>query len=475
MNQHSEDSHSTDNEQNNSQIVTFGCRLNHAESQIIADNLKILKRDDVIVVHTCSVTKNAEKESLQKTKELIKQQTQLGKKIFVTGCSAQLNPDQYLSIGADRVIGNMDKLDPNSYEKDQTIQKIWRPMHGHEYRNNHESISQEDNTKNIHIPKNQSIYNKELLIPQIAKIEGKTRGLIQIQNGCNHDCTFCVIYIARGKNRSVPPGEIIKQIEILLNNGYQEIVLTGVDITDYGKDLTKLEINLGKLVRKIIAAFNQRLKRLRLSSIDVAEIDEDLFEIIATNKIIMPYIHLSMQSGSDLILKRMKRRHLSKDIKDFCTNILSNRPEIVFGADIIAGFPTETDALFQETVDLITQIPHFIHLHVFAFSAHSGTPAARMPQVNEKIIKERAGILRKIGNQNKLEFYQKLIGTEQKVLFEKKDFGYTEQFLKFKITNQIQIQNNNYCRQIKSVIVKNINHNLKNIAQPFSLEGDVIS
>jgi threonylcarbamoyladenosine tRNA methylthiotransferase MtaB len=388
-----------------SSIITYGCRLNSIESQVISDHLSSLKRsDNVIVVHSCAVTKNAEKESYDKVKELVKKNGSLDeaskKKIFVTGCSVQLNPDKYLSLGVDRVIGNADKLNIDSY-RDENHQKIWRDI------------------MDVRAIKD---------LPQTARIEGKTRGLVQIQNGCDHDCTFCVIYKARGKNRSVTLVEVIDQIKILVNAGYTELVLTGVDITDYGKDLSP-SLTLGKLIKKIFALVPNIL-RLRLSSIDVAEIDDELFEVMSSENRVMPYFHLSMQSGSDMILKRMKRRHLSDDIDTFCKSMLEKRSDSVFGADIIAGFPTETNEFFDETVNLISKIPNFLHLHIFPFSAHSGTPASKMPQVNGKIIKERAKILRDIGQKNLINFSRLKIGSTEDVLFESKNFGRTDQFIK---------------------------------------------
>lgn len=421
-------------------IITFGCRLNFAESQIIVDNLKELGRNDVVVVHSCSVTKNADKESMQKVKELIEKHRADGKEVFVTGCSAQLDPDKYLALGAHRVIGNADKLKIDSYTKDQP-KKIWQ------------DIMQVRTIDSL---------------PKTTQIEGKTRGLIQIQNGCNHDCTFCVIYKARGKNRSVPILDIIEQFRILLTNNYQEIVLTGVDITDYGIDLEG-DFTLAKLLRKILVIFPE-IKRLRLSSIDVAEIDDDLFELIATDLRIMPYIHLSLQSGSDLILKRMKRRHLSTDIRNFCFKLLAARSDIVFGADIIAGFPTETEILFAETVNLIQEIPNFIHLHIFSFSAHANTPAARMPQVNGKVIKERAMILRKIGYEARRKFYESKVNSIEEILFENNNVGKNAQFLKIKL----DIAQSNLVGAIRKVKILNIVEDKKNILQPFYLEGTLI-
>ena len=426
-----------------SQIFTFGCRLNFLESQVIKDHLKNLDQTDVVVVHTCSVTKNADKESYQKVKELIQQKITDGKKVYVTGCSAQLYPDKYLALGVDRVIGNADKLEESSYAQ-ISEPKIWR------------DISQ---VKMID------------RLPSTIKIDGKTRGLVQIQNGCDHDCTFCVIHIARGKNRSVKPVQILNLIEMMISAGCKEIVLTGVDITDYGKDFMDHKINLAGLVRKILSAFPS-LHRLRFSSIDVAEIDQELFEIIISQERLMPYIHLSMQSGSDLILKRMKRRHLSDQIRNFCLSALHHRPEIVFGADIIAGFPTETDELFEQTRHLICEIPNFIHLHIFPFSAHVGTPAARMPQVPALKIKERAKILREIGADNKLKFAQRLVNTDQKVLFENDGSGYTSQFLKFKLQDHNE---KGHIGEIMNVKILGLEQMQKSTINKFCLSGLIVA
>ncbi len=478
----------------NDKVITFGCRLNFSESQIIADHLKNLGlEDDVIVVHSCAVTQNAEKESLNKVKELIKKYSvnevldsahndELSKinkdsnvskkKIFVTGCSAQLNPDKYLALGVDRVIGNENKLEIDSYKNYGLVgnsekKKIWSDI---------------SNVRKIDS------------LPKTTIIEGRTRGLIQIQNGCDHDCTFCVIYKARGKNRSVPLADIFEQVRILVENNYQEIVFTGVDITDYGKDIGKYlvefsenhsqnenkneatsgsKLNLAKLIKKTLNLF-PKVNRLRLSSIDVAEIDDELFNLLASEPRIMPYIHISMQSGSNLILKRMKRRHLSQNIRDFCLNLLKLRSDIVFGADIIAGFPTETDENFQETVKLISEeIPNFVHLHIFPFSAHSGTAAARMPQINGRIIKERAKILREIHYKNKLQLFEKILITQNitDVLFETNAIGKTPQFFKVKLVNNHQ---DVIIGKILKTRLIGIEKDSKNFLNPFYFIGEIL-
>jgi threonylcarbamoyladenosine tRNA methylthiotransferase MtaB len=432
------------------QIITYGCRLNAVESQIISDHINTLGNEKVVVVHTCSVTRNAEKECIDKVKSLIKDNANLSedkkKIVFVTGCSAQLNPDQYLNLGVDRVIGNADKLAKESYviKSSEDNKKIWSEMS--------EKRSIDD-------------------LPQTARLEGKTRAFVQIQNGCDHDCTFCVIYKARGKNRSVSVQDIVDQVKIFVQNGYQEIVLTGVDITDYGKDFDN-GINLAKLVKKILALVPE-ISRLRFSSIDVAEIDQELLELIIYEQRVMPYFHMSMQAGSDLILKRMKRRHLRNDIKNFYYSVLERRPDSVFGADIIAGFPTETEELFSETADLVKELDHLIHLHVFPFSTHPGTPAARMPQVKKEFIKERAQILRTIGQENLLKFANKRVGCDEEVLFESNGFGRTKHFLKSKlILNDLDEHEKSIRNAIVGQIVKK---QVKSIFTGYSLNKDGLS
>jgi threonylcarbamoyladenosine tRNA methylthiotransferase MtaB len=468
-------------------IITLGCRLNDSESEIISNHLKNLNLNDVIVVNTCSVTETAKKESVQRIKEIIKNNNDLPenlrKKVYVTGCAVQLDPDRFVEIpGIERVIGNMDKLDQRSYESEIKEKKIWRTMFGQETRFKPLEILEKSGENELIKKQSEKIFIKNeiqnsngFLAPNITKLEGKTRGLIQIQNGCNHDCTFCVIYMARGKNRSIPPLEILKQIKILLENGYKEIILTGVDITDYGLDLNEGQINLAKLIKKILNAFDGKLERLRLSSIDVAEIDDELFETLAYSKKILPYFHLSLQSGNDLILKRMKRRHTRAQIINFCLRMIETREDVVFGADIIAGFPTETDELFNDTLNLIKEIPNFIHLHIFSFSAHSETPSAKMPQVDSKIIKQRAKILREAGLENRLKFYEKVLKSEnfdQNVLFESESSGYTEQFLQVKLIKN-EFEKNLQKGQIRKVKLLEIIEDKKKTLQPFYFLGKI--
>ena len=405
-------------ERANSPVVTFGCRLNTSESQIIESHLKNLGVEhSIIVVNSCAVTQNAERESFAKVAQLIKQNanSEFPKQIFVTGCSSQLNSEKYLKLGVDRVITNDEKLLIDSYSN--------------------KSVSTADTPPKSCDP------------PKVIRVEGKTRAFVQIQNGCDHDCTFCVIYKARGKNRSVSVANLVDQIRSLVEEGCMEIVLTGVDITDYGKDLSP-SMTLAKLIQKILILV-PGLARLRLSSVDVAEIDEELFGVLSKSETILPYFHLSLQAGSDLILKRMKRRHSKANIVNFCEKMLTFRPNSVFGADVIAGFPTENEELFSETANLLTSIPQFIFLHVFPFSAHSGTPAARMPQVDGRIIKSRAKILRDIGKNNIRKFVSQKANSAEKVLFESNNIGKTEQFLNVRLkNNKSELRNNNLSGKI---------------------------
>jgi threonylcarbamoyladenosine tRNA methylthiotransferase MtaB len=250
---------------------------------------------------------------------------------------------------------------------------------------------------------------------------------VQIQNGCDHRCTFCIIPYARGQSRSIDQETIIRQIQTLLDKGYHEIILTGVDITSYGQDLNET-INLGILIKNIIKGTNN-LKRLRISSIDSIEIDNDFLEVFSSEKIIMPHLHLSLQSGNDMILKRMLRRHQTKDAIAFCEKIQKVRPESVFGADLIAGFPTENDSMHESTKKHIADC-NLTYLHIFPFSAKQGTPAAKMPQVEKKVIQQRSKELRDVGSQRLNMFLINEVGKEKKVLVEKPGFGRTEQYSK---------------------------------------------
>ena len=390
---------------NKSNIITLGCRLNIYESEVIKSLTNKLNVNDYTIINSCAVTNEAEKKvcyEIRRAKRL-----NPSKKIIVTGCAAQINPEKYLQMPeVYLVLGNNEKMK----------EKVWK------------------NIKNINKIQVDDIFNASSTQNNIIeKYEEKTRAYIEIQQGCNHRCTFCIIPFGRGNNRSVPIDTIINRIKKLLKNNYKEIVFTGVDITDYGKDSPGMQ-NLFQLSKNILKLFPE-LEQLRLSSLDCAEINED-FWLLLKNKRFMPHLHLSLQSGNNLILKRMKRRHTKQQAIDFCKKVRNYRNDVVFGADIIAGFPTETDKMFEDSIELIKKCD-LTHLHIFPFSAHKSTPAARMPQVPKDIIKKRAKILRNIGNTNMKKYLNKQIGSKARVLIEQvketSSIGKSQHFTKVKI------------------------------------------
>ena len=266
---------------------------------------------------------------------------------------------------------------------------------------------------------------KETAAHMVTSFEGKARAFVQVQNGCDHRCTFCIIPYGRGNSRSVAMGDIVAQVRMLVESGFNEVVLTGVDISDYGKDLPGTP-SLGQMVRRLLALVPE-LPRLRISSIDAVEVDDDLYRLLADEPRLMPHMHISLQAGDDMVLKRMKRRHLRQDALDFCEKVRSLRPDVVFGADIIAGFPTETDAMFENTLKLVDEA-QLTYLHVFPYSARPGTPAAKMPQVEKSIRKERAARLRDASEKQLAAYLQSQIGKTAKVIVEKETLGRTEHF-----------------------------------------------
>lgn len=369
------------------EIVTFGCRLNTYESEVIRDNAARAGLENAIIFNTCAVTSEAERQARQAIRKARK--THPEAKIIVTGCSAQVKPQEYSAMAeVDQVMGNEEKLKPASYLNIAQSEKILV---------------------------NDIMSVKETAAHMVTSFDGHARAFVQVQNGCNHRCTFCIIPYGRGNSRSVPMGEIVSQIRILVENGYNEIVLTGVDISDYGKDLPGSP-TLGQMMRRLLAAVPE-LKRLRLSSIDAVEVDADLYALIECEPRLMPHIHVSLQAGDDMILKRMKRRHSRKDAIDFCTRVRTLRPDVVFGADIIAGFPTETEEMFNNTLRIVEEAG-LTYLHVFPYSAREGTPAARMPQVAKSIRKQRAQLLREAGEKQTQVFYASLVGKEANVVIE---------------------------------------------------------
>lgn len=385
---------------NNQEVITFGCRLNIYESEIIKANLAKSGSDNVAVFNTCAVTKQAEKQARQAIRKLRK--TDPSKKIIVTGCAAQNNPEMFAKMPeVDKVIGNEEKLSDKYYKFDSEKVIV-----------------------------NDIMSVKETANHLVTSFDGKARAFIQVQNGCDHRCTFCMIPFGRGNSRSVPIGVIVEQVRMLQEKGYKEIVLTGVDVTAYGADLPGTP-TFAQMLRRLLSLVPE-LKRLRLSSIDVAEIDDDLFDLMANNKRLMPHFHISLQAGDDMILKRMKRRHNRKQVVEFCHALRKKRPEVSFGADIIAGFPTETDEMFENTRSLISEAG-IQYLHVFPYSEREGTPAARMPQVSMNIRKERAAILRAEGAKELDKFFNQNLGSKVELLVEKNNMAHSENFIPVKL------------------------------------------
>lgn len=388
------------------EIVTFGCRLNTYESEVMkreadAAGLGTLK-DGAIIFNTCAVTSEAVRQARQAIRKARREHPEA--RIIVTGCAAQTEADNFAAMGeVDLVLGNEEKLKSNSYRM--------LPDFG---------VNQFEKVR-----VNDIMEVRETASHMVDAIEGRARAFVQVQNGCDHRCTFCIIPYGRGNSRSVPMGGVVEQVKRLVDNGYAEVVLTGVDMTSYGPDLPG-NLRLGKLIKTILAQVPD-LQRLRLSSIDSIEADDDLMDALANDARLMPHLHLSLQSGDDMILKRMKRRHLRDDSIQFCETVRQIRPDIVFGADIIAGFPTETEDMFQNSIKLVEECG-LTHLHVFPYSPREGTPAARMPQVRGDIIKRRAAQLRGEADRAYKAHLASLDGTLQKLLIEKKGIGRTEGF-----------------------------------------------
>lgn len=378
------------------EIVTFGCRLNTYESEVMRGHAKAAGLDDVIIFNTCAVTKEAERQARQAIRRAKKDNPDA--KIIVTGCSAQISPEKYAEMPeVDRIIGNDLKLKPETW----------------------------GNAAPERVLVNDIMSVKETASHLVEGFEGRARAFIQVQNGCDHRCTFCIIPYGRGNSRSVPIGEITNQVRALVASGYNEIVMTGVDVTSYGADLPG-QPTLGQMIRRVLALVPE-LPRLRLSSLDPVEMDDDLWRLIAEEERLMPHLHMSLQAGDDLILKRMKRRHLRADAIAMCERARSYRPDIAFGADIIAGFPTETEEMFQNTLNIVDECG-LTFLHVFPYSERPGTPAAKMPQVFPEVRKERAARLRAKGDEQLQSFLIFHVKQLRKVIVEKDNFGHTEHF-----------------------------------------------
>ncbi len=375
-------------------VVTFGCRLNAYESEVIRREAAATGVADAVVVNTCAVTAEAVRQAKQTIRRLKREKPDA--RIVVTGCAAQTESSTFAAMPeVDRVIGNEEKFDA----------QVWAAG------------------KKIAVSDIMAV--KTMRSHAIDSIEGRARAFVQVQNGCDHRCTFCIIPYGRGNSRSLPIDDVVAQARRLVGNGYREVVLTGVDITSYGTNLPGTP-RLGALVKRILKDVPE-LARLRLSSIDSVEADDDLLDALANELRLMPHLHLSLQAGDDLVLKRMKRRHSRRDAIAFCERVRRLRPDVAFGADIIAGFPTESEDMFCRSLDLIDECG-LTQLHVFPFSARPGTPAARMPPLERSIVKERARRLREKGQIALRAHLEREIGRRRAVLAESRALGRTEQF-----------------------------------------------
>ncbi len=378
-------------------ILTFGCRLNAYESEVIRAGAEASADENLVVVNTCAVTAEAERQARQQIRKAKRDNPQA--RIIVTGCAAQINPAPWAAMPeVSRVLGNIEKLEPANF------------LHG----------------KNNAVDVGDIMLVRDTAAHLLNGFAERARAFVEIQQGCDHRCTFCIIPYGRGNSRSVPAGLVVERIKRMVDAGYLEVVLTGVDITSYGSDLPGTP-TLGNLVQRILKLVPD-LPRLRLSSIDSIEVDPPLMEAIISDHRVMPHLHLSLQHGDNLILKRMKRRHSREDAIGFCADVRAARPDMTFGADIIAGFPTEDEAMFDRSLDLVDACG-LTFLHVFPFSPRDGTPAARMPQLPAQVRKSRAARLRAKGAEALSHYLQAQIGKQVDVLIEtEKGEGHSAHF-----------------------------------------------
>ncbi|WP_245434194.1 tRNA (N(6)-L-threonylcarbamoyladenosine(37)-C(2))-methylthiotransferase MtaB [Pseudolabrys taiwanensis] len=381
-------------------LVTFGCRLNIAESEVIRHRAEQAGVDNAVVVNTCAVTSEAVRQARQNIRRIKRERPDVS--VIVTGCAAQTDAQAFAAMPeVDRVLGNEEKLGTAAWQSGARV-----------------AVS--------------DIMATTAARPHpIDHLEGHTRAFVQVQNGCDHRCTFCIIPFGRGNSRSLPIEEVLMQARRLVGNGYREIVLTGVDITSYDDG----GLRLGALVKRLLKELPD-LARLRLSSIDSVEVDADLLDVLANDARLMPHLHLSLQHGDDIILKRMKRRHSRADAIRFCDEVRRLRPDVAFGADIIAGFPTETEDMFARSLGLVDECG-LTQLHVFPFSPRPGTPAARMPQLDRTVIKERAGRLREKGAAALARHLERQVGGTHQVLTERGGIARTAQFTPVKLASPL--------------------------------------
>jgi threonylcarbamoyladenosine tRNA methylthiotransferase MtaB len=387
------------------EILTFGCRLNAYESEVMRGHAKSAGLSDAVIVNTCAVTAEAERQARQAIRRARRDRPDA--QIIVTGCAAQIDPNAFASMPeVNRVLGNAEKLSAESW----------------------------GGVSDARVAVNDIMSITETASHLTAGFDGKARAFIQVQNGCDHRCTFCIIPFGRGPARSVPMGAIVAETRQLVEAGFREIVMTGVDLTSYGPDLPG-QPTLGQMIRRLLAAVPE-LERLRLSSLDPVEIDDDLWRLIADEPRLMPHIHLSLQAGDDMVLKRMKRRHLRADAIMACERARGLREGIVFGADLIAGFPTETEEMFLNTLNLIDECG-LTYLHIFPYSARKTTPAARMPQVPTEQRRARAAALRAAGNRRLDLFLTSQIDAEIWALIEKPGEGRSEHYASVRLTDDL--------------------------------------
>jgi len=383
------------------ELITFGCRLNTYESEVMRQKADEAGAEDTLIFNTCAVTSEAVRQARQTIRR--EKRKNPHKKVIVTGCAAQIEPETFAEMDeVDLVLGNEEKLDAKNL--------VVNPL----------DLSGEERVR-----VNDIMSVRETALHMVDGFKGRSRAFVEVQNGCDHRCTFCIIPFGRGNSRSVAAGEVITQIKKLVAGGYNEVVLTGVDLTSYGSDLPG-NMRLGDLVLKILSHVPE-LPRLRISSIDSIEADDNLMKAIKDETRLMPHFHLSLQSGDNMILKRMKRRHSREDAIRFCEEVRQIREGVVFGADFITGFPTETEDMFENTLKLVDECG-LTFLHVFPFSPRPGTPAAKMPQLPKHVIKERADILRRKGEEAVTAHLNYAVGSRKMVLVESNNMGRTDQF-----------------------------------------------
>ncbi len=387
-------------------IVTLGCRLNTYESEVMRDHAESAGLEDAIVINTCAVTGEAERQARQTIRRLRRENP--GATIIVTGCAAQIHPDNFAAMPeVNRVLGNREKMQAESFRFTPAAAEDATPVDVTDIMN-----------------------AKETAHHLIGGFGNRARAFVQVQQGCDHRCTFCIIPFGRGPNRSLSAEGITKQVRALVEGGFKEVVLSGVDLTSYGADLPNRP-TLGQMVKKLLTSV-PNLERLRLSSLDPAAVDQDLFDAIINEARLMPHIHLSLQAGDDMILKRMKRRHTRAQAIELCERLRANRDDLVFGADLIAGFPTETEEMFENSLRLVEDCG-LTFLHVFPYSSRPGTPAAKMPDLPGDLRKERAAKIRAVGDQAFNAYAQSRIGSRARVLIEKENEGLCEHYVRVRL------------------------------------------